>query len=306
MNAARAVVGPELMRKVRRIELRTRRLVSETLAGSYHSAFRGHGMEFAEVREYRPGDDVRAIDWNVSSRAWRADRADRTLYVKLFTEERELTVMVLADVSGSTAVGSVGSIKSELMAELTGLLAFAAIANRDRVGLIRFSDRIEQYLPPRAGTTHALRVVREILVPTAARRTTDLAGALQFLLRVQRRPALVFLISDLFAPDFQRPLRVAARRHDLIALQLGDPLEQALPAAGLVLFEDAETGQRRVIDSSSAAVRSRIAAAAARRAAATETLLRQAGVDLVRLRTDVPYDRTLLGYLRARAQRIRR
>ncbi len=291
------------MRKVRRIEIKTRRLVSETLAGTYHSAFRGHGMEFAEVREYQHGDDVRSIDWNVTSRA---SRADRPLYVKLFTEERELTVMVLADVSGSTAVGSAAQLKSELMAELTGLVAFAAIANRDRVGLIRFSDHVEQYLPPKTGTTHALRVVREILIPPTVRRRTDLAGALQLLLRVQRRPAVVFLISDMLADDFERPLRLAAKRHDLVVLEVVDPLERRLPSAGLVLIEDAETGARRLVDTSSVAVRAALAAEATRRRDATRAAVRRAGADLVPLDASFPYDKPLLRYFRERARRIRR
>jgi uncharacterized protein (DUF58 family) len=295
-------MNADLMRKVRRIEIKTRRRVTETLAGSYHSAFRGHGMEFAETREYRPGDDIRAIDWNVTSRA---SRPDRPLYVKLFTEERELSVIVLADVSGSAATGSRDRLKSEVMAELTALIAFAAIVNRDRVGLVRYSDRLEQYLPPKSGTTHALRVVREILTPPAVRRRTDLAGALQFLLRVQRRPCVVFVISDLIAPDFERPLRLVTRRHDVVALELFDPIERALPRAGLVWLEDAETGARRLVDSSARAVRQRLAEAAAQRQEATRSLLRRAGADWLALDISRDYDKPLLRFFQDRAARVR-
>ncbi len=298
-----APVGPELLRRVRRIEIRTRKLVTETLAGSWHSAFRGRGMEFAEVREYQPGDDVRTIDWNVTSRS---TRPDRKLYVKVFDEERELTVMLLADVSGSTAFGTGERLKREVMAELAALLAFAAIRNRDRVGLVRFSDRIDLYVPPRGGTTHALRVVREVLAAPRRRGGTDLAGALEYLLRVQRKPAVVFLLSDLLADDFERPLRLAARRHDLVVLEVRDPAEERLPRIGPVLLEDAETGERRTIDLSSRGVREALARAAAERRERNMAALRRAGVDHAVIDASASWERPLLALLRRRAARARR
>ena len=297
------VADPEVLRRVRRIEIRTRRIVTETLAGSYNSAFRGQGMEFAEVREYQPGDDIRNIDWNVSSRS---TRPDRPLFVKVFAEERELTVLILADVSASTGFGTGERLKREVMAEVAALLAFAAIRNRDRVGLIRFSDRIEQYLPPRSGTTHVLRVVREVLQPPARRRATNIASALEYLIRVQRKPAVVFLISDLLAPDFETPLKLAARRHDLIAVDVFDPAEREVPAVGAVHFEDPETGERRIIDTGSRRVREAMKHAARRFREQTGEMLRRAGIDHLELNAAAPYDRELLRYFRRRAARIRR
>jgi uncharacterized protein (DUF58 family) len=303
MSAARPVLAdPELIRRVRRIEIRTRRIVTETLAGTYHSAFRGRGMEFAEVREYQPGDDVRSIDWNVTSRSSRPD----ALYVKVFAEERELTVMVLADVSGSTAFGTGARLKREIMAELSALVAFAAIRNRDRVGLVRFADRPDLYLAPRRGLTHVLRVVREILSSPVGRHTTDIAGALDLLLRVQRKPAVVFLVSDLLAPDFERPLRLVAQRHDLIVLEVTDPAEADLPAVGPVMLEDPETGTRRLVDTSSRRVRDALRTESAARRERVRGMLKRAGVDHVVLDAARPYERTLLRYFRARAARIRR
>lgn len=303
MSAETIVADPELIRRVRRIEIRTRRIVTETLAGSYNSAFRGQGMEFAEVREYQPGDDVRSIDWNVTARS---SRPDHSLFVKVFTEERELTVVLLADVSGSTAFGTGRRLKREIIAEISSLLAFAAIRNRDKVGLIRFSDGIDQYLPPRSGVTHVLRVVREILTSSVERRRTDLAGALEFLLRVQRKPAVVFLVSDLLAPGFEKPLSLVARRHDLVVLEVRDPAEESLPPVGPLLLEDAETGQRRLVDTSSARVREAIVRNAAARRREVDAIITRAGVDRVTIDAAKPYDRPLLRYFHKRAARLRR
>ncbi len=297
------LADPELLRRVRRIEIRTRKIVTETLAGSWHSAFRGRGMEFAEVREYQPGDDVRTIDWNVTSRS---TRPDRKLYVKVFEEERELTVMLLADVSGSTAFGTGRRLKREVMAELAALLAFAAIRNRDRVGLVRFTDRIDLYVPPRGGTTHALRVVREVLAPPEERRGTDLAGALEFLLRVQRKPAVVFLLSDLLAEGYERALRLVARRHDLVVLEVRDAAEERLPPAGPVLLEDAETGARRTLDLSRRAAREALARAARERRERTDAVLKRAGVDHAVIDAAAGWERPLLALFRRRAARIHR
>lgn len=302
MTSAGSPVSAELLRRVRRIEIRTRRIVRETLAGSYHSAFRGQGMEFAEVREYRPGDDVRAIDWNVSSRS---SRPDQGLFVKLFTEERELTVMILADVSGSSAFGTGPRLKREIVAELSAVLAFAAIRNRDRVGLIRFSDRIEQYLPPRSGTTHVLRVVRDILGAPSAERGTSIDGVLSFLARVQRKPAVVFLISDLLDEGFERTAALVARRHDLVVFEVRDPAENDLPAIGPVLLEDAETGARQLVDTSSRRVRAHLAEHLGRRRARARTALQRRGIERVEIDASQPYERPLLEFFHRRAARIR-
>ncbi|MDQ7006415.1 MAG: DUF58 domain-containing protein [Acidobacteriota bacterium] len=303
MSRSLPAADSEVMRRVRRIEIRTRRIVTETLSGSYHSAFRGRGMEFAEVREYLPGDDVRTIDWNVTARS---SRPDQPLYVKVFTEERELTVILLADVSGSTGFGSGRRLKREIIAEISALLAFAAIRNRDRVGLVRFSDRIEQYLPPRSGTTHVLRVVREILTSPGRTGGTDLAGALGFLLKVQRKPAVVFLVSDLIAGHFDRPLAIAARRHDLVAFEVFDPRERVLPAVGPVLVEDAERGERRLVDTASAAVRRHYEQAVQQKLARVHESFARCGVDRVEIDATRAYDRPLLRYFHARAARVRR
>jgi uncharacterized protein (DUF58 family) len=289
----------ELIRKIRRIEIRTNRLVTETLAGQYHSVFKGRGMEFDEVREYQPGDDVRTIDWNVTSRAGR-------LHVKRYREERELTVVLLVDVSGSGDFGTGEQLKREVSAEISALLAFSAIRNSDRVGLVRFTDRIEQYIPPRKGQNHVLRVLREILVPHAEGKGTDLAGALAYVLRVLTRPAVVFLISDMLDSDFEQPLRIAARKHDLVVVELVDPAEERLPSVGLVDLEDAESGARRLVDTSSGRVRRAFAAEARRRREEVRELLKRVGVDRISLDVSEPYDRPLVRFFRERARRIRR
>jgi len=303
VSEIRSVADPEVLRRVRRIEIRTRRIVTESLSGTYHSAFRGRGMEFASVREYQPGDDVRSIDWNVTSRS---TRPERTLFVKQFVEERELTVMLLVDDSGSTGFGTGERLKREVMAEIAALLAFAAIRNRDRVGMIRFSDRIEQYLPPRSGKTHVLRVVRDILSHEGRGRGTDLAGALSYLVRVQRKPAVVFVLSDFDAPDFERPLRLAAKRHDLIAVEVTDPLEQRVPPVGPVLFEDAETGTRRVIDTSAPGVRRALERESRARRERLHVSLDRAGADRLSVDASVSYDRPLLAFFRRRSARLSR
>lgn len=289
----------ELIKKIRRIEIRTNRLVTETLAGQYHSVFKGRGMEFDEVREYQPGDDVRTIDWNVTSRAGR-------LHVKRYREERELTVVLLVDVSRSGEFGTGEQLKREVSAEISALLAFSAIRNSDRVGLVRFTDRIEEYIPPRKGRNHVLRVLREILVPDAEGTGTDLAGALAYVLRVLTRPAVVFLISDMLDGEFEQPLRIAARKHDLVVVELVDPAEERLPPVGLVDMEDAETGARRLVDTSSARVRRAFAAEASRRREEVRELLKRVGVDRITLDVSEPYDRPLVRFFRERARRIRR
>jgi uncharacterized protein (DUF58 family) len=293
------VTAAEILRRVRRLEISTRRLVEESLAGSYHSVFRGRGMEFAEVREYEPGDDVRTIDWNVSARMGRP-------FVKKFAEERELTVMLAVDGSGSQRFGTGGPTKAELAAEVSALLAFSAIRNNDRVGLLLFTDRIERYVPPRKGREHALRVLRDLVAFETLGRGTDLRLALDRLRRGVTKRAVVFLVSDFEDEGWEKTLRVVAQKHDVVAVLVSDPAERALPPAGLVAVEDPETGRRLLLDASSAAVRRGYEAASREAWAARREALRRAGVDVLELSTREPYELPLARFFRERARRIRR
>jgi len=291
-------VSPEILRTVRRIEIRTRRLVQESMAGEYHSVFRGRGMEFSEVREYQIGDDVRSIDWNVSARMGHP-------YVKKYVEERELTVFLAVDVSGSKEFGSVTRTKGDLAAEVAALLAFSAIKNNDRVGAILFTGRVEKYIPPKKGRTHVLRVIREILSFEPQDRKTDIAGALEYASRVLRRHCVLFLISDFLDSGYEKPLRIAGRKYDMVAIAVEDPREEEFPSVGLLEIEDAETGERRILDTSDRSLRSATASRAAARREALARTLRSCGVDLVRLSTGRPYDIPLVRYFEERARRAR-
>jgi len=289
----------EILRKVRRIEIRTRRLVNESLAGEYHSVFKGRGMEFSEVREYQYGDDVRSIDWNVTSRMGHP-------YVKVHVEERELTVILLVDFSGSGQFGTRRHFKREIEAEICALLAFSAIKNNDRVGLIAFTDRIEKFLAPKKGKDHVLRVIREVLYFRPRGRATDLGAALQHLYRAITKRSVVFVISDFLAEGYEQPLRVAARKHDVIALTVTDPREEDLPPVGLIEMEDAETGGRMLVDTSDTRTRERFRHWAAARRAGREGLFRSVGVDALELFTDRPYDASLVRFFQRRARRLQR
>jgi len=293
------VTPREVLRRVQRLEIQTRKLVDESLAGSYHSVFRGRGMEFAEVREYEPGDDVRTIDWNVSARMGHP-------YVKKFTEERELTVFLAVDASASERFGTAASRKLELAAEVSALLAFSAIRNNDRVGLLLFTDQVETFVPPRKGREHGLRVLRELLAYDAAGRGTDIAGALEVLQRVVTKRSVVFLVSDFQDEGYERILRVVSRKHDVVAVSVSDPREEALPKVGLIAVQDPETGERSVIDSGSAAVRRRYAAAAAAERQRTRETMRRIGLDFLELTTGEPYDQRLVRFFRERARRVAR
>jgi len=292
------MIPKEILKKVRRIQIRTRHMVNDVFAGEYHSVFKGRGMEFTEVREYFPGDDVRTIDWNVTARTGKP-------HVKVFSEERELTVILMVDVSSSLMFGTLDKTKGELAAELSALLAFSAIENNDRVGLIIFTDRIERSIPPKKGRRHVLRVIREILSFRPETTRTDIAMALEYLSRVQRRRAVVFLISDFIAPDFTQALRIAGRRHDLIALTLSDPREREIPPLGLVELEDAETGESRLIDTYDDSTRERFAELAGIRQADRTKTFREIDLDSLELRTEEPYERSLLRFFRARARKFR-
>jgi uncharacterized protein (DUF58 family) len=297
--AATHAVAPEILRQVRRIEVRTRGPVNSLWAGEYRSVFKGQGMEFAEVREYLPGDDVRAIDWNVTARM-------RRPFVRRYEESRELTVMLLVDLSGSERFGTRGRFKSELAVELAAVLALAAVRNNDRVGLTLFSDRIEHEVPPRKGRRHALRLLRDLLAPRAAGRGTDLAGALDHAARVLKQKAIVFIVSDFAAADVERPLRRLALRHDVVAVTVGDPGEDALPDVGLARFVDPETGDEVEVDTSDPAVRRAFAAQVAAEDEARARALRRAGVDEIAVRTDHGYVQPLLAFFKSRETRAAR
>jgi uncharacterized protein (DUF58 family) len=272
----------ELMKQVGRIRMVTSRLVDEHLSGEYHSVFKGHGIEFDEVREYIPGDDIRSIDWNVTARMGHP-------FVKRFSEERELTVLFVVDVSGSQSFGSGARAKSELAAEITCLLALSAIKNQDKVGLILFSDRIEKSIPPRKGRTAVLRLVREVLATEATRRGTDLAGALRFLNQIQKRRAVVFVISDFMDRNYERELRVTAQHHDVVCCSVSDPRELDLPDVGLVEIQDPETGELALLDTSSRQVREAFQAAARQESDDLTRLFRKNKIDALSLSTERPF-----------------
>jgi uncharacterized protein (DUF58 family) len=244
------MIPRELAKKIRYLEIYTSKAVNDILAGEYQSVFKGQGMEFEEVREYQPGDEVRSIDWNVTARMGHP-------FVKRFVEEREMTVMFLVDLSASGIFGSISRLKNEVAAEVCALLAFAAIKNNDKVGLIAFTDQIELVIPPAKGTSHVLRLIREILSFKPAQRGTRIAGGIEYLAHITSKRSVVFLISDFLDDDFEKPLRVASKKHDLIAVSVTDPREFNLPNVGLVELQDAENGRRALVDTGSAAVRKR-------------------------------------------------
>ena len=286
----------EILKKIRRIELRTRRLVNSMFAGQYHSVFKGRGMNFEEVREYAPGDEIRSIDWNVTARM-------NAPYIKKYTEERELTVMLLVDVSASGIFGSVELSKRELAAEVASILAFSAINNNDKVGLILFTDRIELFIPPKKGRLHTLRLIREMLYFEPEGRGTDLAGALDYLNLVVSRRSVVFMISDFLAPDFTKALTVTSKRHDLVAMPVIDKGESELPNVGIVTLEDAETGAQIDVNTNSKAVRRALQEINADRLADLEYLLRSRRVDIVRLSTSEDYLIQLRSFFELRERR---
>jgi uncharacterized protein (DUF58 family) len=291
----------ELIKKIRRIEIVTARQAQNQLAGAYQSVFKGLGMAFSEVREYQPGDDVRRIDWNVTARMGDA-------YVKLFVEEREMTVMLVVDASGSGAFGSVEQAKREVAAEIAALLAFSAIKNNDRIGLIIFTDKVEKFVPPKKGRKHVLALITEILTFKPTSRGTDLNVGLEFLGRIAQRRSVAFLISDFIVdggpPRYEKALRIAQRKHDLVPVSIADPLEEELPRLGYLYLEDVETGEVIAFDSSSAD-RRRYAAQVKEARAAREALFRRLRMDFVNVRTDRPYVAALVAFFRAREMRLR-
>ncbi len=268
------MIPPDLAKKIRYLEIYTSKVVNDILAGEYGSVFKGQGMEFDEVREYQPGDEVRSIDWNVTARMGHP-------YIKRYVEERELTVIFLADLSASGTFGSTGRTKNDVAAELCALLAFSAIKNNDKVGLVAFTDNIELTIPPAKGSSHVLRVIREILAYQPAHTGTDIAGALDYLAHITTKKCVVFLISDFQDEDYENPLRAVAKKHDVIAISLGDPREFELPNAGFITLQDAETGEWQSIDTGSAAVRKRFRQLGVARRELLRTQLIAAGIDQI-------------------------
>lgn len=290
------MIPRELAQKIRYIQIYTSRTVNNVLAGEYESAFKGRGMEFDEVREYQPGDEIRTIDWNVTARTGRP-------HVKRFVEERELTVLFLVDLSASGSFGSQGKSKNEVAAELCALLSFSAIKNNDKVGLIVFTDVIELFIPPKKGLTHALRLIRELLFFKPRKARTDIGAAIDYLGRVFHRKAVVFLVSDFLGGGFERKLRTVGRRHDVIAVTVTDPRERNLPDVGLLELEDAETGQMLLLDTGSAAVRGRYEKLGDGREADLASMFRSMGIDRIDIRTDRDSVRSLIAFFLARERR---
>ncbi len=290
------MIPQDLLKKVRRIELRTARLVDDVLAGGYHSAFKGRGMEFEEVRQYQLGDDVRTIDWNVSARYGEP-------FVKLYREERELTVILLVDVSGSQHFGTHEQFKDELVAEICATLSISAIRNNDKVGLICFSDRIETYIPPRKGSKHVLRVIRELLAIKPEGKGTDIGSAIEFLNKVQKKRSIVFLVSDMQNRNWQKQLQIANQRHDVVAVSTNDISETQLPIVGLMRIENPETGELHLLDTSSKRVRRAWVQLAKEREIAIEQTLRRSRVDQIKVKTGEPFTGALRKFFQRREAR---
>ncbi len=288
----------EIISKIRRIEIRTKRLVNDVFSGEYHSIFKGRGMEFMEVREYQPGDDIRIIDWNVTARYGYP-------FVKKFKEERELTVIFLVDASSSGQFGTKDRLKEDIAAELCSVLAYAAIKNNDKVGMVIFTDRIEKYIPPKKGRYHVLRLIREVLHFKPEHKGTDINLALEFLGRVIKRKAIVFLVSDFLSGEFDKLLRIANKRHDVIAIRITDPREMELPDVGFLELQDAETGEQILVDTADSNVRKGFSDSASRDRSILDRTFRSMDLDNIQILTDKPYIRPLMGFFRLRAKRFR-
>ncbi len=287
----------ELISKIRRIEIRTKKLVNDLFSGEYHSTFKGQGMEFEEVRQYEPGDDIRLIDWNVTARTGYP-------YIKKFKEERELSVVLLVDASSSGQFGTRERFKSETAAELSALLAFSAIKNNDKVGLIIFTDKIEKFIPPKKGRGHVLRLIREILYFRPTGVGTDIAHALEYFNKVVRRKSVVFLVSDFLSSDFYKPLQIANRKHDVIAMKITDPREATFEDVGLIELEDVETGEVYVIDTASKAFRRDFAAKAEEDITELKRNFRLIDLDFINIRTDQSYIIPLFNFFKMRERRL--
>ena len=285
-----------LLKKVRKIEIKTKGLSNHIFAGEYHTAFKGKGMAFSEVREYQPGDDIRSIDWNVTA-------SYNSPFVKVFEEEREMTVMLLIDVSASGNFGTQEQFKRELATELAAILAFSAINNNDKVGVIFFTDKVEQFIPPKKGKSHILRIIREVLAFEPTGKGTDIAGALEYFSAVIKKRSICFILSDFMSKEFDRPLKIASKKHDLVALRIHDTREDTLPNVGLVPMQDAETEKMLFVDTSSKKVRDNFSK---NRAQATEKLRKlfpASGVDLIDITTGTDYVKPLINFFKTRGKR---
>lgn len=291
-------IPPELIDKIRKIEITTNRKAQDIFAGEYHSTFKGKGMDFDEVREYQEGDDVRHIDWNVTA------RMDHP-HIKVFKEERELTVNIMVDLSRSGDIGSARRSKRETAAEIAAVLAFAAIRNNDRVGLVLYTDHVEKHVPPGKGKSHVLRVVRDILFHQPEGTGTNTGEALRYLNQVTPRTSILFLISDFLEDEMERALKITARKHDVIAIHVKDPLEESMPAAGIVTFEDVETGRLVELNTRKAKFRRIYRERFASHLFSMRDIFRRAGIDLIEVRTDKPYERDLENFFHARNDRRR-
>lgn len=292
-------VPPEILRQVKLIELRTRGLVNSVFTGEYRSVFKGQGMEFSEVREYQPGDEVRSIDWNVTARM-------RRPFVKRYIEERELTVMLVVDLSGSERFGTVRRFKSELASELAAVLAMSAIRNNDRVGVLLFTDRVEHVIPPRKGRRHVLRIIRDLLAFEPVGRGTDMVTAIDYVARMLNEHAIVFIVSDFLEADIDHPLKLLAQRHDVVAVTVEDPSERQLPDIGIARLIDPETGETFEVDTSHPQVRDAYSKRVAAERETRKHLLRRLAIDEVAVRTEGGVVEPLLRFFRARETRARR
>ncbi|MFC1477101.1 DUF58 domain-containing protein [candidate division KSB1 bacterium] len=292
------MIPREILKKVKRIEIQTRGIVNDVFSGEYHSVFKGRGMEFSEVREYQIGDDIRTIDWNVSARAGHP-------YVKVFEEERELTVMLLVDVSSSADFGTFRQMKGELAVEICAVLAFSAIKNNDKVGLIIFTDRIEKFVPPKKGKSHVLRVLRELLYHKPEGSGTDIKGALEYFNRIQQKRATVFLVSDYISEGYEKALQIANKKHDIVALTVIDPRERDMPDVGLIELEDAETGETVVVDTTDPTVMNLFAAQTGQKILEREKLFKSMDIDFIDILTDRSYVEPLVKFFRKRIKKKR-
>lgn len=293
------MIPGDISKKIRYIQIYTSKAVNDMLAGEYHSVFKGRGMEFDEVREYRSGDEIRSIDWNVTARMGEP-------YVKRFVEERELTVIFMVDLSASGTFGSVYKLKNEISAELCALLAFSAIKNNDKVGLIIFTDQVEMFIPPAKGTTHVLRLIRELLEFSPGRSQTDIAAGIEYLARVTNRKAVVFLVSDFIGEGYEQKLRIIGKRHDLIAVSVTDPREVKMPNVGLVELEDAETGKTFLLDTASRMARKKYEKSCLERQGRLREMLRSMDIDQVEILSDRDYLGELVKFFRTRERRLRK
>jgi uncharacterized protein (DUF58 family) len=292
------VLTKELFKKIKRIEIKTSRLVNDVFSGEYHSIFRGRGMEFSEVREYMPGDDIRTIDWNVTARY-------NHPFVKIFREERELTVMLVVDLSASGDFGSGERLRREIAAEIAAVLAFSATRNNDKVGLLLFTDKIEKFIPPKKGRFHVLRLIREVLYFQPEGKKTDIAGAVDYMLRVIKKKSVMFLISDYLDGDFRKQMSLASNKHDLIAVEISDPLEKRIPRAGIVNLVDLETGREMLVDFSDSDTRRNLAIKSETQRADLHTFFKRHGIDSIEIGTDKDYAEPLYRFFEKRAKRIR-